>query len=84
MVWFALCFLSQTWVKSGQNRPKFKNSENWEKKQFFHVSITFVALELVAPAQIEKKWIFLVLHVYWPFNEENTNELPIMLKNGKI
>ena len=26
--------------------------------QFFGVSITFVALELVAPAQIEKNWIF--------------------------
>ena len=23
--------ISQNWVKSGQNRPKFKNSENWEK-----------------------------------------------------
>ena len=25
--------------------------------QFFHVSITIVALELATPAQIEKKWI---------------------------
>ena len=51
-------FHTQNWVKSGQNWPKFKNSENWEKMQFFHVSITFVALELDSPAQIEKKWIF--------------------------
>ena len=56
-------FHTQNWVKSGQNRPKFKNSENWEKIQFFYVSTTFAALELVAPAQIEKKWIFFVLHV---------------------
>ncbi len=52
-------FSSQNGVKSGQNRPKLKDSENWEKMQFFHVSITIVALELVAPAQIEKKSIFL-------------------------
>ena len=48
-------FSTQNYVKSGQNQPKFKNSENWEKMQFFHVSITFVAQKLVAPAQIEKK-----------------------------
>ena len=54
-----LCtFLSQNWVKSGQNRPKFKNSKNWEKKQFFHVSITFVAQKVVSPAHIERRWIF--------------------------
>ena len=53
----AFAFPTQNWVKSGQNRPKFENSENWEKMKFFHVSITFIALELVAPAQIEKNKI---------------------------
>ena len=50
-------------VKSGQNWPKFKNSENWEKMQFFHVSTTFVALELVVTAQIENKWILSLLSI---------------------
>ena len=31
--------------------------------QFFHVSITFVALELVAPAQIEKNKILPFLSI---------------------
>ena len=52
--------------------------------QFFHVSITFIALELVAPAQIEKNWICLTYIGLVTVQEENTNELPIMLKNGKI
>ena len=52
--------------------------------QFFHVLITFVALELEAPAQIEKKSIFLSYIGLLTFYKENTNELTIMLKNGKI
>ena len=52
--------------------------------QFFHVSITFVALELDSPAQIEKKSIFLSCIGLLTFYKENTNELAIMLKNGKI
>ena len=47
-------------VKIDQNLKILKTEE---KNQFFNVSITFAALELVAPAQIEKKWIFFVLHV---------------------
>ncbi len=52
--------------------------------QFFHVSITFVPLELDSPAQIEKKLIFLSYIGLLTFYKENTNELAIMLKNGKI
>ena len=48
-----LCaFPTQNWVKSGQNQVKLIDSENWEKMQFFHVSITFVAQELDSLAQI--------------------------------
>ena len=50
-------FLTQKWVKSGQNREHFKNSENLEKMQFFDALTTFVALELEVTAQIKKKWI---------------------------
>ena len=53
----AYAFPTRNCVKSGQNRQKF-NSENWEKMQFFGVSITSVALELGSLAQIEKNWIF--------------------------
>ena len=46
-------------VKIDQNK---KNSENWEKIQFFDTLTTFVAQQLMAPAQIEKKVDFFVLH----------------------
>ena len=51
-------FLSQKWGKSGQNRVKLENSENWEKIQFFHVSTTLVAQKLYIWCFVEKKMIF--------------------------
>ena len=60
---WCLTFLTQNWVKSSQNQVKFKNSENWEKMQFFHVSTIFVAQKLVVTAQIEKKWILPLLTI---------------------
>ena len=52
--------------------------------QFFHVSITFVALELDSPAQIEKMSIFLSYIGLLTFYKENTNEFAILLKSGEI
>ena len=58
IVFLLSAFPAQNWVKSGQNRVKTKNSENWEKIQFFHVSTTSVALELDFLCLVEKKSIF--------------------------
>ena len=54
----ACAFLSQNRVQSGQNRGKIKNSENWVKTQFLHVSTTLVAQKLDSLAPNEKKRIW--------------------------
>ena len=43
---FLCAFPTQKWVKSDQNRVKFKNSKNWEKLHFFDILTTFIAPEL--------------------------------------
>ena len=50
-------FHTQNWVKNSQNWPKFINFKNWEKMQFFHVSITLVAPKLDSLAQIAD-WVY--------------------------
>ena len=52
--------------------------------QFFHVSITFVAQELVAPAQIEKSGFFLSYMFSDRLMRKTLMLLTIMLKNGQI
>ena len=71
---FLRTFPTQNRVGSGQNRPKFKNPENSDKIQFFDALTTFIAPELVAPAQIKKKLIFYSNHFQRTFNRKTVRK----------